>query len=169
MAVAYATPGVYVEQVDKGTKPIEAAGTSITAFIGITAEASIKFADPVATKCASPFWASHFSLPTGPNTTTSLADSSKGQLCPMRFTATLTTAAVPVTSPACLALEEMPEPKSKPKSRATAKKAGDKDDDKDDSKVATARLSQNRPAIPSRLKISSATPPNAPASTAWKP
>lgn len=42
MAVAYATPGVYVEQVDKGTKPIEAAGTSITAFLGITAEASIK-------------------------------------------------------------------------------------------------------------------------------
>lgn len=45
MAVAYATPGVYVEQVDKGTKPIEAAGTSITAFIGITAEASIKSVD----------------------------------------------------------------------------------------------------------------------------
>ncbi|MCP4360638.1 MAG: phage tail sheath family protein [Chloroflexi bacterium] len=46
MAVAYATPGVYVEQVDKGTKPIEAAGTSIAAFIGISAEASIKTVDP---------------------------------------------------------------------------------------------------------------------------
>jgi hypothetical protein len=46
MAVAYATPGVYVEQVDKGTKPIEAAGTSVTAFLGITAEASIKMLDP---------------------------------------------------------------------------------------------------------------------------
>ena len=41
MAVGYATPGVYVEQVDKGTKPIEAAGTSIAAFIGITADASM--------------------------------------------------------------------------------------------------------------------------------
>lgn len=45
MAVTYATPGVYVEQVDKGTKPIEAAGVSITAFIGITREASLKSQD----------------------------------------------------------------------------------------------------------------------------
>ena len=42
----YKSPGVYVEEVDRGTKPIEAAGTSMTAFIGITAEASVKQIDP---------------------------------------------------------------------------------------------------------------------------
>ena len=46
MAVSYASPGVYVEEVDRGTKPIEAAGTSITAFVGISAEASRKSIDP---------------------------------------------------------------------------------------------------------------------------
>ncbi len=42
----YKSPGVYVEEVDRGTKPIEAAGTSMTAFVGLTAEASIKQIDP---------------------------------------------------------------------------------------------------------------------------
>jgi hypothetical protein len=42
MALTYASPGVYVEEVDRGTKPIEAVGTSIAAFVGITAEASLK-------------------------------------------------------------------------------------------------------------------------------
>jgi len=46
MAVTYASPGVYVEEVDRGTKPIEIAGASISAFIGITAEASLKALDP---------------------------------------------------------------------------------------------------------------------------
>lgn len=46
MATTYASPGVYVEQVDKGTKPIEAAGTSTAAFIGVTAEASRKTINP---------------------------------------------------------------------------------------------------------------------------
>jgi phage tail sheath protein FI len=45
MAVSYASPGVYVEEVDRGTKPIEAAGTSTAGFIGITAEASRKAID----------------------------------------------------------------------------------------------------------------------------
>ncbi len=45
MALSYASPGVYVEEVDKGTKPIEAAGTSTAAFVGITAEASRKAID----------------------------------------------------------------------------------------------------------------------------
>jgi phage tail sheath protein FI len=45
MAVTYASPGVYVEEVDRGTKPIEAVGTSMAAFVGITAEASIKAID----------------------------------------------------------------------------------------------------------------------------
>jgi phage tail sheath protein FI len=42
MALSYASPGVYVEEVERGTKPIEAVGTSLAAFIGITAEASLK-------------------------------------------------------------------------------------------------------------------------------
>ena len=46
MATTYLSPGVYVEEVDRGTKPIEALGTSLTAFIGITAEASRKGIDP---------------------------------------------------------------------------------------------------------------------------
>ncbi len=46
MAVTYASPGVYVEEVDRGPKPIEPVGASITAFVGITAEASLKAVDP---------------------------------------------------------------------------------------------------------------------------
>ncbi|HET6443765.1 MAG TPA: phage tail sheath subtilisin-like domain-containing protein [candidate division Zixibacteria bacterium] len=46
MAVTYASPGVYVEEVDRGPKPIEILGASIAAFVGITAEASLKALDP---------------------------------------------------------------------------------------------------------------------------
>ncbi|MCA9978023.1 MAG: hypothetical protein KC413_19820, partial [Anaerolineales bacterium] len=46
MPATYTTPGVYVEEVDKGSKPIEAAGASMAAFVGITAEASVKAIDP---------------------------------------------------------------------------------------------------------------------------
>jgi len=46
MATSYASPGVYVEEIDKGTRPIQAVGTSMAAFIGITAEASLKAGDP---------------------------------------------------------------------------------------------------------------------------
>src|SRR5690349_7863400 len=46
MALAYKSPGVYVEEIDRGAKPIEAVGTSTAAFIGITAEASYKKLDP---------------------------------------------------------------------------------------------------------------------------
>lgn len=35
----YLAPGVYVEEVDSGSKPIEAAGTSTAAFIGFTVKA----------------------------------------------------------------------------------------------------------------------------------
>ncbi|MGE5463755.1 MAG: phage tail sheath family protein [Syntrophothermus sp.] len=45
MALTYLSPGVYVEEVDRGTKPIETVGTSTAAFIGITAEASLKAID----------------------------------------------------------------------------------------------------------------------------
>lgn len=47
MALTYASPGVYVEEIERGTKPIEAVGTSTAAFIGMTAEASRKAVDPV--------------------------------------------------------------------------------------------------------------------------
>ncbi len=39
MATAYYTPGVYIEEVDKGPKPIQGVSTSITAFVGFTKKA----------------------------------------------------------------------------------------------------------------------------------
>jgi phage tail sheath protein FI len=45
-ATTYQTPGVFIEEVAKGTKPIEALGASTAAFVGITAEASHKAPDP---------------------------------------------------------------------------------------------------------------------------
>jgi phage tail sheath protein FI len=45
MATTYLSPGVYVEEIDAGIKPIQGAGTSMAAFIGITAQASIKETD----------------------------------------------------------------------------------------------------------------------------
>jgi hypothetical protein len=47
MALSYASPGVYVEEIDKGTKPIEPVGTSLAAFVGITSQASLKAYDLV--------------------------------------------------------------------------------------------------------------------------
>lgn len=43
MATTYLSPGVYVEEVDKGTKPIQVLGASMPAFLGITAQASEKY------------------------------------------------------------------------------------------------------------------------------
>lgn len=40
MSPSYLSPGVYVEEVDKGTKPIEAVGTAVAAFIGYTEKAT---------------------------------------------------------------------------------------------------------------------------------
>ena len=34
MATSYLSPGVYVEEVDRGTKPLEMVGTSTVAFLG---------------------------------------------------------------------------------------------------------------------------------------
>jgi uncharacterized protein len=42
----YLSPGVYVEEIDRGTKPIQAVGTSTAAFIGMTSEASRKAINP---------------------------------------------------------------------------------------------------------------------------
>ncbi len=36
MAPTYLSPGVYVEEVDKGSKPIESVGTAVAAFVGFT-------------------------------------------------------------------------------------------------------------------------------------
>ncbi|HSE46926.1 MAG TPA: phage tail sheath subtilisin-like domain-containing protein [Gemmatimonadales bacterium] len=35
MATSYLTPGVYVEEVDRGSKPIEGVGTAVAAFVGV--------------------------------------------------------------------------------------------------------------------------------------
>jgi phage tail sheath protein FI len=40
MAPSYLSPGVYVEEVDRGTKPIEAVGTAVAAFVGYTEKAA---------------------------------------------------------------------------------------------------------------------------------
>ena len=40
MSPTYLSPGVYVEEVDKGTKPIEAVGTAVAAFVGYTEKAA---------------------------------------------------------------------------------------------------------------------------------
>lgn len=37
---SYLSPGVYMEEVDRGTKPIEAVGTAVAAFLGYTERAS---------------------------------------------------------------------------------------------------------------------------------
>ena len=42
MATTYLSPGVYVEEINTGPKPIQAVGTSTPAFLGVTAEASLK-------------------------------------------------------------------------------------------------------------------------------
>lgn len=41
MATSYLTPGVYVEEVDRGTKPIEGVGTAVAAFLGVAARGPI--------------------------------------------------------------------------------------------------------------------------------
>ena len=37
----YLSPGVYVEEVDRGPKPIEGVGTAMAAFVGFTEKAEI--------------------------------------------------------------------------------------------------------------------------------
>ncbi|MBN1284763.1 MAG: phage tail sheath family protein [Anaerolineae bacterium] len=39
MSPSYLSPGVYVEEVDRGTKPIESVGTAVAAFVGYTERA----------------------------------------------------------------------------------------------------------------------------------
>ncbi len=39
MATTYLSPGVYIEEIDRGPKPIQGVGTNVTAFIGFTEKA----------------------------------------------------------------------------------------------------------------------------------
>ena len=41
MATSYLTPGVYVEEVDRGSKPIEGVGTAVAAFVGVAEKGPI--------------------------------------------------------------------------------------------------------------------------------
>ena len=41
MSPEYLSPGVYVEEVDKGTKPIEAVGTAVAAFVGFAEDGPV--------------------------------------------------------------------------------------------------------------------------------
>ncbi|MEZ4616976.1 MAG: phage tail sheath subtilisin-like domain-containing protein [Caldilineaceae bacterium] len=50
MPVAYYAPGVYIEEVDKGTKPIQGVPTSVTAFIGFTQRAEKVTDDEITTR-----------------------------------------------------------------------------------------------------------------------
>ncbi len=48
MAATYLTPGVYVEEVDGGTKPIEGVGTAVAAFLGVAEKGPVGKATMVA-------------------------------------------------------------------------------------------------------------------------
>ncbi len=50
MATTYLTPGVYVEEVDRGSKPIEGVGTAVAAFIGVAEKG------PIGTPTMIPNW-----------------------------------------------------------------------------------------------------------------
>jgi phage tail sheath protein FI len=43
MATAYLSPGVYVEEVDRGSKPIEGVGTAVAAFVGFAEEGPVGY------------------------------------------------------------------------------------------------------------------------------
>ncbi|MGH2608756.1 MAG: phage tail sheath family protein, partial [Tepidiformaceae bacterium] len=50
MATTYLTPGVYVEEVDRGSKPIEGVGTAVAAFVGVAERG------PIGTPTMIPNW-----------------------------------------------------------------------------------------------------------------
>lgn len=41
MATTYLTPGVYVEEVDRGSKPIQGVGTAVAAFVGVAEQGPV--------------------------------------------------------------------------------------------------------------------------------
>ena len=48
MATSYLAPGVYVEEVPSGARPIEAVGTSTAAFVGAAPNAEARLNEAVA-------------------------------------------------------------------------------------------------------------------------
>lgn len=50
MATTYLSPGVYIEEVDKGAKPIQGVPTAITAFVGFTEKAEAPNEDGFTTR-----------------------------------------------------------------------------------------------------------------------
>jgi len=50
MATTYLSPGVYIEEIDKGTKPIQGVPTSVTAFVGFTEKAEAVEGDGYTTR-----------------------------------------------------------------------------------------------------------------------
>ena len=85
MPATYVTPGVYVEEVDRGSKPIEAAGASMAASSVSPPKPAIKpstpkpaIAFPVNLFSTKPPWS-----PTGPNSKMFLAGSSTARICRM--------------------------------------------------------------------------------------
>ena len=44
----YLTPGVYIEEVDRGTKPIEGVGTAVAAFLGVAEKGPVGKATMIA-------------------------------------------------------------------------------------------------------------------------
>src|SRR2546429_7510948 len=46
MATAYLSPGVYVEEVDRGSKPIEGVGTAVAAFVGFAEKGPVEGGQP---------------------------------------------------------------------------------------------------------------------------
>lgn len=54
MAPQYLSPGVYVEEVDKGARPIEGAGTAVAAFIGFAEQGPANRATLIANSTSSP-------------------------------------------------------------------------------------------------------------------
>ena len=42
----YLSPGVYVEEVEAGSRPIEGVGTAVAAFVGLAGRGPCEHADP---------------------------------------------------------------------------------------------------------------------------
>jgi len=73
----YLSPGVYIEEQDKGTKPIESVGTATAAFIGFTEKAEEERDGQTVALCTSPS-----PSPTGLSTCKSSAALWRERICP---------------------------------------------------------------------------------------
>ena len=83
MATTYLAPGVYVEEVAGGSKPIEGVATSVAGFIGFAEKG--------------PFNTPAFDAPTGRSSAKPSATSSRAPTSPTASMATSTTAAASAT------------------------------------------------------------------------